>query len=175
MYKYNHLCWCAFVVWEFCQVQCTYCTCKCTFNLVPLPFFELECICIVHFVFYSCIVDFRQTIPASNGIVCPGGKLQYTCTAVDELSWEIDSSKPVLLDKDTEINFTDTLKNFSLLLMDKMTTDTGIKIFTTATNDMVTSNLDGQKVVCYSATSHETLVIDVAGRVVFFSSWQEFN
>ena len=69
-----------------------------------------------------------------------------------------------------EVNSTQAIGNFSLVLMKKTITDTGITIISTATNDMVTTNLDNQQVVCYSGPSHDTLYIDVAGRVVFFNS-----
>ena len=82
-----------------------------------------------------------------------------------ELHWEIDSSSPATFKEETEVNSTQTIGFFSLVLTKKTTTSTGIKIFTTATNDMVTSNHDGQQVVCYSGASHDTLSIDVAGRV----------
>ena len=105
-------------------------------------------------------------IPAENGAVCPGGKLQYICMALVELHWEIESSSPVLFKQDTEVNSTQTIDDFSLVLMKKTTTSTGIKIITIATNDMVTSNYDGQQVVCYSSVSHDVLYIRVAGIVV---------
>ena len=123
---------------------------------------------------YSClsvclpfgIVDFRQTIPAENGTACPGGKLQYICTALVELHWEIDGSRPITFTESMEVNSIEAIDNFSLVLIRKTTTSTGIKIITTATNNMVTSNLDGQQVACYSAASHDTLNIQVAGIVV---------
>ena len=111
------------------------------------------------------IVHFDQTIPAENGMVCPGGKLQYMCSAVYELSWQIASFIPVTFTESMEVNSTKTLNNFSLVLTANNTTNTGIKIFTTATNDMVTSNLDDQQVACYSAASLSMLYIDIEGRV----------
>ena len=105
-------------------------------------------------------------IPAENGKVCPGGKLQFMCSAVAEVSWQIDGSSPFTLEGNMEVNLTEIIKGFSLVLTAKTTTDTGIKINSTATNDMVTSNLDGQQVVCYSGASHDTLYVQVAGTCV---------
>ena len=141
-----------------------------TSALVPLPFFELQStiyasIKILPFFPCTTVVHLQQTIP-ENGAVCPGGKLQYTCTAVDELSWEIASSIPVTFTTDMEVNSTGTINDFSLLLTEKTTTDAGTKIITTATNDMVTSNNNSQQVVCYSGALISARYIKVAGRVV---------
>ena len=98
------------------------------------------------------------------------------CSAVDDVSWQIDVSDPVTFKEGTEVNSTEMINGFSLVLTAKTTTDTGIKINSTATNDMVTSSNDGQQVVCYSGNSHDTLDIDVAGTCRFLcNSSQDLN
>ena len=93
------------------------------------------------------------------------------CTAIFELFWEIASSSPLHFTETTEVNSTVAINDFTVVLTAKENiTGTGIKLLTTATNDMVTSNRDGQQVVCYSGASPDTLFIDIAGTVVFFNS-----
>ena len=86
--------------------------------------------------------------------------------AVFDLHWEIDGSSPFLFTESMEVNSTEVIDDFSLVLMKKATTITGIKIITTATNDMVTSNPHGQQVMCYLEASHDTHYFQVVGTVV---------
>ena len=107
----------------------------------------------------------RQTVP-ENGVACPGEKIQYLCTSsLGQLSWQIDGSFPVTFREDMEVNSSGTIEDFSLVLTEKIVTENGTTIFSTATNDMVTSKYNSQQVVCYLGVWASFLYIEVAGSV----------
>ena len=103
------------------------CICKfcCLFHIGVfhfLCFVQLSFVCICSYLSFFLpfgIVDFRQMIPAENGAVCPGGKLQYICMALVEVQWEIDGSSPFIFTESMEVNSTEAIDNFSLVLMKK--------------------------------------------------------
>ena len=108
----------------------------------------------------------RQTMP-ENGIVCPGEKLQYLCkSSIGHLVWQIDNFGHFQMEKDTEVNSTGTIGDFSLLLTARIMTESGSEISSTATNDMVASVYDDLQIVCYLETWASFLHIEVAGNVV---------
>ena len=115
-----------------------------------------------------CLVELRQTIPESGSVVCPGTRLQYTCSAtIPPVGLYIGPSEtqflfPVGADA---VNTSHTIGNFVAVL----TLQNGTLSSFTATNEMVTYSYNGQEFGCVGGSSSKTENITLAGTVYIYS------
>ena len=119
-------------------------------------------------MFWLCLVKLRQTIPESGSVVCPGARLQYTCsTTSPPIGWYVGSSlnQQLFPEGADAVNTSYTIGNFVAVL----TLQNGTFSSFTATNEMVAYSYNGQRFACVGGNGLGIATIDLAGTVYIYS------
>ena len=98
-----------------------------------------------------------QTIPANDVLVCPGGVYQYTCTSTAEsIGWQFNNIVQPL----NSMTSTSQLASFYLeLIVDNVT-----HFISTATDDRISSDLEGETLECLGGNNTTAVTIDIASK-----------
>ena len=117
------------------------------------------CLILCFFELYFYIVIAKQIFPPDNDLICPGSKYQLLCVSLEGyLAWQFGDTVQEL---STNIS-TYQLDDFHIEVLYYNKYINGL--YSLATNDHISSSLQGQTLACIGLKNMTEVTMDIAGK-----------